>query len=170
MGREQTDETRIKLSLANGGSGKIRTKNSGLCLSCDKPINKLNKYCSQQCHQDYQYKEKIRQWLNEEISGTRKGGCCDWIRRYLFEKYDNKCSRCGWGEINPYSKTPLPALEIEHIDGNSENNKEENLTLLCPNCQALTPTYKALNIGNGRRTYMEKYYIKDEHGKIIRGS
>lgn len=21
-----------------------------------------------------------------------------YIRRYLFEKYNNKCARCGWGE------------------------------------------------------------------------
>jgi predicted HNH restriction endonuclease len=25
-------------------------------------------------------------------------------------------------------------LQLHHIDGNRENNKEENLTLLCPNC------------------------------------
>ena len=67
----------------------------------------------------------------------------------FFEKYQNRCSLCGWGEINPTTKkTPL---EIEHIDGNYKNNKEDNLLLLCPNCHSLTPTYKALNKGNGRK-------------------
>lgn len=34
---------------------------------------------------------------------------------------------------------PLSApLEIEHIDGNALNNKEDNLILLCPNCHSLT--------------------------------
>lgn len=72
------------------------------------------------------------------------------IKRYLFEKYNYKCSKCGWGEMNPYSK--LIPLEIEHIDGNYQNNKEENLTLLCPNCHSLTATYKGANKGNGRKS------------------
>ncbi|MFW5895280.1 MAG: HNH endonuclease [archaeon] len=42
-------------------------------------------------------------------------------------------------------------LEIEHIDGNAKNNREENLDLICPNCHSLTSTYKALNSGKGNR-------------------
>lgn len=71
------------------------------------------------------------------------------LKKYLFNKYNNQCSLCGWGEINPTSNT-LP-LEVEHIDGNFENNSETNLTLLCPNCHSLTPTYKGANKGNGRK-------------------
>ena len=78
-----------------------------------------------------------------------------YIRRYLFKKYNNKCSKCGWGEINPFSKT-IP-LEIEHIDGNYANNLESNLILLCPNCHSLTSTYKGANRGRGRKE-RSKYY------------
>lgn len=35
--------------------------------------------------------------------------------------------------------------------GNYLNNSEDNLDLICPNCHSLTPTYRALNIGNGRK-------------------
>ena len=42
-------------------------------------------------------------------------------------------------------------LELDHIDGNSENNGEQNLRCLCPNCHSQTPTYKAKNIGKGRK-------------------
>ena len=57
------------------------------------------------------------------------------IKTYLLEKYNNQCARCGWGETNQYTgKIPL---EIEHIDGNYRNNKEENLIVLCPNCHSL---------------------------------
>ena len=71
------------------------------------------------------------------------------IRRYMREKYNNQCSRCGWCEVNPYTnKVPL---EVEHIDGNYLNNSENNLDLICPNCHSLTPTYRALNMGNGRK-------------------
>jgi 5-methylcytosine-specific restriction endonuclease McrA len=56
--------------------------------------------------------------------------------------------RCGWDEINKYTnKIPL---EVEHIDGNWKNNKEENLELICPNCHSLTKTYKGGNRGKGR--------------------
>jgi Zn finger protein HypA/HybF involved in hydrogenase expression len=73
----------------------------------------------------------------------------------LFKKYDNKCSKCGWGEMNEFTnKIPL---EVEHIDGNSENNKEDNLTLLCPNCYSMTKTYKGANRGNGRHNRMIRY-------------
>ncbi len=71
------------------------------------------------------------------------------IRRYLFEKYNNMCNSCGWDEMNPH--TGLIPLQVEHIDGNYLNNKEENLTLLCPNCHSLTSTYGGANKGNGRK-------------------
>lgn len=39
-------------------------------------------------------------------------------------------------------------LELDHIDGNNNNNQLSNLRLLCPNCHALTPNYRGKNIGN----------------------
>lgn len=168
-GRRQTQDTRRKISITQGGTGELKELAYGKCLFCGKET-KNPKYCSLQCQQDFYYIKKVLQWLNNKIDGTIKGGASSFIRRYLFEKYNYKCSKCGWSKVNPYTKTNLPALEVEHIDGHSDNNEPKNLTLLCPNCQALTSTYKGLNKGNGRRTYMEKYYIKDEQGKIIRGS
>jgi hypothetical protein len=51
------------------------------------------------------------------------------------------CNRCGGTE---WLGQPIP-LELEHRDGNSANNSLENLELLCPNCHALTPTYRGKN-------------------------
>ena len=79
-----------------------------------------------------------------------------YLKRYLFEKYNNKCCKCGWGETNPYTGN-IP-LEVEHKDGNYTNNSEDNLELLCPNCHSLTSTYKGANRGKGR-TSRNKYYI-----------
>ncbi len=70
------------------------------------------------------------------------------LRHYLVAKYGEKCSRCGWAGRNPV--TGRVTIEVEHIDGDWRNNRPENLTLLCPNCHSLTPTYKALNKGHGR--------------------
>jgi len=48
-------------------------------------------------------------------------------------------------------------LELEHIDGNSLNNTEENLSLLCPNCHSQTDTYKGKNKGSGRHYRKVRY-------------
>ena len=72
------------------------------------------------------------------------------------EKYDFKCQRCGWGEVNPY--TNRVPLQVHHIDGNSMNNKEENLVLLCPNCHSLTENFgsRNKNAPRGKSTYYGK--------------
>lgn len=60
------------------------------------------------------------------------------IREGVFEEV---CSECGLVEWNG-KKIPL---ELEHINGKNNDNRIENLTLLCPNCHALTPTYRGKN-------------------------
>lgn len=66
------------------------------------------------------------------------------LRGYV-ERHDvleYKCETCGcdgnWqgGQIS---------LEIDHIDGDNSNNERENLRYLCPNCHALTDTYRGRN-------------------------
>ena len=119
------------------------------CINCNKEVNIRNKYCSIKCKKEYQYKSYIKKWKNNEIDGMRgKYQISSYIKKYIFEKYNNKCSMCGWGKINPYTNN-IP-LEIEHKDGNYKNNNEENLTLLCPNCHSLTSTYKGANLNHGR--------------------
>ena len=63
-----------------------------------------------------------------------------YVERHNILEY--KCETCGcsghWqgGEIS---------LEIDHIDGDNTNNTRENLRYLCPNCHALTETYRGRN-------------------------
>ena len=99
-------------------------------------------------------KEKPMEYINEWKNGLQSGLKGEYqisnnIKAYLFKKYNNKCARCGWGEVNKYTNN-IP-LEVEHIDGNYQNNKEENLILLCPNCHSLTETYKGANLNHGRK-------------------
>lgn len=120
------------------------------CLNCGKSLNSDRKFCSHVCQNEYQYKQYIERWKKGEEDGM-KGNyqLSTHIRRYMLEKSKFKCSKCGWGERNIHTNT-IP-LEIDHIDGDYTNNKEENLQVLCPNCHSLTPTYKGANKGNGRK-------------------
>ena len=92
----------------------------------------------------------IERWKNGLEDGMRGEYLISLhVRRYLTEKFNNRCSKCGWGEVNLYTgKVPL---EVHHKDGDYTNNDENNLDLLCPNCHSLTATYKAANMGNGRK-------------------
>lgn len=54
--------------------------------------------------------------------------------------FEDKCQLCGWNKKLKGSEfTPC---ELDHIDGNPENHKLENLRILCPNCHSLTKTYR----------------------------
>lgn len=66
------------------------------------------------------------------------------IKNYLF-KNDIKEYKCEECEIKEWNNKPI-SLELDHIDGNRNNNKLENLRILCPNCHSQTDTFRAKNI------------------------
>lgn len=68
------------------------------------------------------------------------------LRKYLLleEVFKPVCSSCN---LDSWMGVSIP-LELDHIDGDHTNNQLQNLRLLCPNCHALTPTYRGRNIGN----------------------
>jgi hypothetical protein len=62
------------------------------------------------------------------------------IKDGLFERKCYDCKRTEW------KNQPIP-IELEHVNGNRFDCRIENLTLFCPNCHALTPTYRGKNKG-----------------------
>ncbi|MBQ9889373.1 MAG: HNH endonuclease [Bacteroidales bacterium] len=65
---------------------------------------------------------------------------CSWRLRERYKVLTgiSCCERCGLYEWQGQS---IP-LEIHHINGINNDNRLENLVLLCPNCHALTNNYR----------------------------
>jgi len=121
------------------------------CPACgNETPTPRHRYCNNRCQHDYQHNVYIERWKRGDASGLRsKGVVTGQIKRFLREKYGNRCCECGWSRQHPV--TGVVPLTAHHIDGNWQNNREENLQLLCANCHSLTPNYCGHNHGNGRK-------------------
>ena len=132
------------------------------CLNCGKKIenpygSKTNKFCSTECRKEFVQKKYIERWKNGEESGLKgKYALSERIRQYLLEKVNYKCEVCGCNEVNPFTGKSI--LQIHHKDGDSNNNSEDNLQVLCPNHHAMTENFgsRNKNATKGRSEYFGK--------------
>ncbi len=129
------------------------------CLNCGAILSKWQaKYCSNKCQSEFQYTQYIKRWKKKLEDGNRgvlTRNISKHIKRYLVDKFGEKCSVCKWNKKHPISG--ISPLEVDHIDGDSENNNESNLRLLCPNCHSLTTNFRNFNKGKGRMWRKAKY-------------
>lgn len=96
-------------------------------------------------------KASIQQVLIENSSYTNSGK----LRIRLIKEglKENKCEVCGCTE----------SLELHHINGNHQDNRLENLQILCANCHRKTDTFR----GKGIRAHKaaSDWFISDEEAE-----
>lgn len=86
-------------------------------------------------------------------------------RRRVLEEQNLKCANCGAGEWLGVSLT----LEIDHIDGNNQNDSRQNLRGVCPNCHSLTKNWRGRNRKNNTVTDDELFSAIKNTGNICSG-
>jgi len=121
------------------------------CLYCGNKTKKgSSKYCSNRCQANHRWfvdKQTIVE--QQKVTGIVQA------RRYLKETQGCKCAMPDCG-ITEWRGQPV-LLICDHINGNSEDWTLPNLRLICSNCDAQTPFYKARNKGNGRHSRRQRY-------------
>lgn len=135
------------------------------CPNCGNPANKKNRimlkcaYCGKEI-------EKVPSDMKKNKSGYFY--CCkehgnlhknqlrkesgEWdnslsYRQKALEIFPHKCDICGWNEDERI-------LEVHHVDENRNNNKIDNLVILCPTC------HRKITLG---------YYIYDKENHTLIG-
>jgi Zn finger protein HypA/HybF involved in hydrogenase expression len=75
----------------------------------------------------------------------------------------NECAICGQEPIHNNKKL---VMVLDHINGISDDHREENLRMLCPNCNSQEPTFA----GRNRKIRKKKYFCKECGEEITKQS
>lgn len=122
--------TRLGLTAGPGNRGTVK-----------KYINKLSLDVSHWHGQSYsELGSGSRGYPIEEIlvEGSTYKTCHLRDRLVKAGLKDLVCEGCG---LNQWMGQPIP-IEVDHVNGINNDHRIENLRFLCPNCHALTPTWR----------------------------
>ena len=125
----------IKLGLVPAGGNYESIKNLISSLNLD-----TSHFLGQAIHKGKKFGPKRP--IEDYLSNSKPIQSYKLKNRLISEGYfDCICDSC---RKTQWMGKPIP-LELDHIDGNHQNNNLNNLRLLCPNCHAFTSTYRGKN-------------------------
>lgn|GEM_PF-1850995 len=118
-------------------SNKLKGKPTG--------INRFNNFSKEKWKEINEKRKEY--WKNKLFNTNFNDLGVDSKRNKVILEQNEQCNKC---KLSKWLDEKI-TLELEHIDGNHQNNKRENLEALCPNCHSLTPTWRGRNKQNNKR-------------------
>jgi len=130
----------IELGINSNGSGAYRTFRSH-CKTLGVVIPSFKR--------NFNYEKNNKKYSLEEIlieNSLYKNN--ESLKKRLLKEglLEYKCNKCNISEWNGF----YISLHLEHKNGTHNDNRLENLELLCPNCHSQTKTYAGKNIKTER--------------------
>lgn len=136
-------------SYNNSHGGRRKHPIVGVCEICGKEERRWfsKRFCSRKCAAEAKKRDAVHRMMEGQhiTPGV--------VRRIILSTRDHKCVICNndiWNGVE------IP-LVVDHINGNPYDDRPDNLRLICPNCDAQTPTYMIKNKGNGRSERRKRY-------------
>lgn len=117
------------------------------CLHCGDIIKSKNpKFCSRKCCDEYHKEYHYNDYLNNQDKFYGKTNMT-FCKPFILKEQEYKCAICK-GK-NFHNNKPLVFI-LDHINGRANDNRRENLRLICPNCDSQLDTFKSKNKSSDR--------------------
>lgn len=130
------------------------------CAECEKVIGKNRKFCGTICQHENTWRTKF---LPRVLSGQ-----CNHdnpaLKTYLKRAGKHYCAECGL--TSEWNGKPL-SLQLDHIDGDSDNNFPSNLRFLCPNCHTQTPTHGSKMGSKVKKNTKRNKYLQEYKARLV---
>lgn len=128
----------------------IKNKIDFNCSNCDKKLETKRVYCDVLCANKHKHIVRYNDFLNNNEKYCIGNYTPKYFKNDFLNEQNGECDIC---KCNTVWNDKKIVFILDHIDGDSSNNKRENLRLVCPNCDSQLDTYKSKNKNSARRSY-----------------